>query len=379
MQTSSTMHLHYSSIAQTIAQAFASRGANLIEVATVQPADPFLDVMGEQQRSALFLTESEDQEMLCLRPEFTVPVCLEYIRSGAPNPRRYVYIDKSFCKEPSSRNGLLQAGLVDFGDSDVPTADARSISDAYALVQLMLSGRELVTVIGDQGLFEAVLAALELPRRWQKRLIRASGLRLRSGANCTTVGHPLRSNHLDFVVRDFLARADWTAMTAYVANVMRQGGLSPAAGRTPQEIAARLIETTELANAQVPQSTFDVVNSFLAIRAPLYQAVDEIAGLAKSAGLTLGIAFDNFVRRSEVLARESGPPDQLTYDASFRRHLDHYTGLLFDIRAPGVDRPLASGGRYDRLPKLLGADRPIPAIGLSAFVDQVQLLQGALT
>ncbi|AFT90519.1 ATP phosphoribosyltransferase regulatory subunit [Paraburkholderia phenoliruptrix] len=373
------MHRRYSSIAHTIVQVFASRGAEPIEVPTVQPADPFLDVMGEQQHGCLFLTESENQEALCLRPEFTIPVCLEHIRCEVTNPRRYVYFDKSFRKRPPSRNGLLQAGLVDLGDPDVPTADARSITDAYTLLQLTVSRRELVTVIGDQEIFEAVLSALQLPRRWQKRLIRGSGLHLRHGAPRADVGQPLPAKNLDAVVKGFLTRADCTAITAYVTNLMTHGGFSRVAGRTPSEIATRLIESTELSSTRVSQSTFDALNSFLSIRSPLDRAVDEITKFAGSAGLTLGIALDNFVRRAEVLEREGVPLGQLTYDASFSRRLDHHTGLLFEIRAPESDRPLASGGRYDRLPALLGADRHIPAIGLSVFVDEIELPQGTLT
>lgn len=329
--------------------------------------------MGEQQCDCLFLTETEDQETLCLRPEFTIPVCLEHIKCETPNHRRYVYFDKSFRKVPPNRNGILQAGLVDLDDPDYSTADARSITDAYALLELTMSRRELVTTIGDLGILEAVLTALELPRRWRRRLIRGPGARLPVSVASANVEQPRPEKKLDYRVRDFVARADLTAITAYVANVMTRGGVSPAAGRTPHEIATRLIESAELANTRLSQSTFDVLNSFLSICAPLDRALDQIAGFARSTGLTLGTGFDDFFNRAEALEREGVPLSQLTYDASFSRRLGHHTGLLFEIREPGSERILASGGRYDRLPALLGANRPIPTLGLSVFIDELKL------
>ena len=71
------------SLAPDILALFAARGAAPVDVAMLQPADPFLDIAGEDLRRRIFLTESETGETLCLRPEFTIPVCLDHIRLRA--------------------------------------------------------------------------------------------------------------------------------------------------------------------------------------------------------------------------------------------------------------------------------------------------------
>ncbi|KAB2865760.1 MAG: ATP phosphoribosyltransferase regulatory subunit, partial [Bauldia sp.] len=84
------------SFAADILALFEERGAVLAEVGVLQPADPFLDMAGEDLRRRIFLTESETGETLCLRPEFTIPVCRDHIASQAGTPRRYGYLGQVF-------------------------------------------------------------------------------------------------------------------------------------------------------------------------------------------------------------------------------------------------------------------------------------------
>ncbi len=53
---------------------------------------PFLDMAGEDLRRRIFLTESETGAALCLRPEFTIPVCLDHIASRRPARRAAIPI-----------------------------------------------------------------------------------------------------------------------------------------------------------------------------------------------------------------------------------------------------------------------------------------------
>ena len=66
----------------------------------------------------------------------------------------------------------------------------------------------------------------------------------------------------------------------------------------------------------------------------------------------------------------------IRYDAAFGRPLDYYTGLVFEISAGDGARPLAGGGRYDRLLTLLGAQTPIPGVGFSVWLDRIEALRG---
>ena len=83
-----------------------------------------------------------------------------------------------------------------------------------------------------------------------------------------------------------------------------------------------------------------------------------------------------FGARARVLAEHCLPDDTLQYDAGFGRPLDYYTGLVFELSVLGAERPLAGGGRYDRLLTLLGAEAPIPGVGFSVWLDRVAAARG---
>ncbi len=118
-------------IAADILALFAERGAEIVDLPVLQPADPFLDMAGEDLRRRIFLTESETGESLCLRPEFTIPVCIGHIASHAATPRRYAYLGEVFRQRRDGENEFFQAGIEDLGDAEIAQADARSVADAH--------------------------------------------------------------------------------------------------------------------------------------------------------------------------------------------------------------------------------------------------------
>jgi len=180
------MTARYPAFADDILAHFAACGAELVDVAVIQPADPFLDMAGEDLRRRIFLTESETGETLCLRPEFTIPVCMDHIANRAGTPRRYAYLGEVFRQRREGGAEFFQAGIEDLGVPDTAEADARSIADAYALIARVLPNAPLTVTLGDQRVFEAVLAALGLPRGWQKRLLAPSARRKWSGRPWST-------------------------------------------------------------------------------------------------------------------------------------------------------------------------------------------------
>jgi ATP phosphoribosyltransferase regulatory subunit len=107
---------------------------------------------------------------------------------------------------------------------------------------------------------------------------------------------------------------------------------------------------------------------------PLADAAGALKKFAAGAGLSLGAALDNFAARAEAVFAHGLPVGIIRYDAAFGRPLDYYTGLVFEISAAGSDRPLAGGGRYDRLLTLLGAWDKIPGVGFSVWLDRIESL-----
>ncbi|MBN9073804.1 MAG: ATP phosphoribosyltransferase regulatory subunit [Rhizobiales bacterium] len=370
------MTSRYPAFAPVILDHFAASAAELVDMPIIQPADPFLDMAGEDLRRRIFLTESETGETLCLRPEFTIPVCLDHIAARAATPHRYAYLGEVFRQHREGGNEFFQAGIEDLGEADVAEADARSVADAHALLARLLPGRPLAVTLGDQTIFEAVLAALGLPRGWQKRLARAFGSPAQVEAALADLANPPRAAALPGEIAELVAFRDQEALSREIGAGIARAGLSATAGRMPQDIARRLIEKAELRSVRLSPEALDALKGFLAIEVPLDRAAAELSDFAKAAGLALTRTLDAFSRRVEAIARRGLEPAGIAYDAAFGRPLDYYTGLVFEVYEDGSDRPLAGGGRYDRLLTLLGAEKPIPAVGFSVWIDRIEKAGG---
>src|SRR5690606_25218346 len=97
---------------------FAARGLARAEPAILQPAGIFLDLSGEDIRRRLYLVQDPEGRELCLRPDYTIPVCRDHILSGNGRPAGYCYLGPVFRYRPGEAPGeFIQAGVEKFGDA----------------------------------------------------------------------------------------------------------------------------------------------------------------------------------------------------------------------------------------------------------------------
>jgi ATP phosphoribosyltransferase regulatory subunit len=356
--------------AAELQSALIARGAEPVSVPVVQPAEPFLDTAGEDLRRRIFMTESETGASLCLRPEFTIPVCLNHIGTAAGTPRRYSYLGTVFRQRRDGPREFYQAGIEDLGDAGHAAADARSIGDACVILAEVLPQTPLSVTVGDQAVFEAVVAALGLPSGWQRRLIHAFGNPVALAAMLERLANPEPDAGFDDSVASLVATGNEAELAAHIEATMLATGYSAHVGRTPAEIARRLKEKEELARARLDGKALAVLKEFLALEVPLAEAPAALAGFADAAGLALEGMLSNFNARVAALESDGAPLGRMRYRAAFGRPLDYYTGLVFEVAAPG-GAVLAGGGRYDRLMTLLGAKSPIPAVGFALWLDRI--------
>ncbi|MCY6382275.1 ATP phosphoribosyltransferase regulatory subunit [Hoeflea prorocentri] len=354
---------------------FAERGAEAVDIPVIQPADPFLDMAGEDLRRRIFLTESETGKSLCLRPEFTIPVCLRHIELQPGTPRRYAYHGQVFRQRRDGGNEFYQAGIEDLGNMDMAAADAAAVKDAADTLAALLPGAQLITTLGDQTVFEAVVESLGLPDGWQTRLIRAFGDAGQLDALLGSLSKPSAPlPGLDGEVAALLSAGDEDGLAALLDKRMRASGLMSNASRTPAEIAARVFEKARLSSVHLDAKALDVLKTFLALDTPLADAPDALAAFARIAGLDIAAALTAFDDRVSALKKSGFSLDQSHYRAAFGRPLDYYTGLVFEHSTNGA--VLAGGGRFDRLLTLLGAQTTIPAVGFSLWLDRIEAAQG---
>ncbi|MBW9091794.1 ATP phosphoribosyltransferase regulatory subunit [Rhizobium wenxiniae] len=353
----------------TLLDEFAARGTARIDTPVIQPAAPFLDMAGEDLRRRIFLTESETGESLCLRPEFTIPVCLRHIENATGTPRRYCYLGEVFRQRREGDNEFYQAGIEDLGETATANADARAVNDAMQILHNLIPGRKLNVTLGDQAVFEAVVRALGLPGGWQKRLIQSFGNNAHLRHLLMTLASPQAETGLSPELAALLNQ-DEAALIAHIDRTMQETGYSTNASRSPREIAARLKEKQSLAQTRLDGSALVLLTEFLSLELPLSQAPAALAGFADAAGLAMGAALVAFEARAAALADLGVDLDKVTYRAAFGRPLDYYTGLVFEVSRDNA--VLAGGGRFDRLMTLLGAAEDIPAVGFSLWLDRIE-------
>ena len=73
--------------AEALAEAYERAGYARVAPAILQPAEPFLDLSGEDIRKRMYLTTAPGGAEYCLRPDLTIPVARDYLgSSSAGNP-----------------------------------------------------------------------------------------------------------------------------------------------------------------------------------------------------------------------------------------------------------------------------------------------------
>ena len=114
-----------------------------------------------------------------------------------------------------------------------------------------------------------------------------------------------------------------------------------------------------------------VLGAYFTLQCDLAAAPDVLGAFAAEHALDLGDALAMFGKRAAAIEARA-PAAPIRFEAGFGRPLDYYTGLVFDIVAGDAGEgaaPLAGGGRYDRLMEMLGAKRPVPAIGFTLQLE----------
>src|SRR6202047_5043158 len=115
--------------ADALLLSFAQAGYVRAEPAILQPAEPFLDLSGEDIRKSLYLTTDAGGEELCLRPDLTIPVARDYLASPhAVKPAGFSYLRSVFRFSGGRGSEFLQAGIESFGRQDRAAADAEMLA-----------------------------------------------------------------------------------------------------------------------------------------------------------------------------------------------------------------------------------------------------------
>jgi ATP phosphoribosyltransferase regulatory subunit len=357
--------------ADALLLSFAQAGYQRAEPAIIQPAEPFLDLSGEDIRKSLYLTTDATGEELCLRPDLTIPVARDYLASSrAGQPAGFSYLGPVFRYRWGRPSEFLQAGVESFGRADRAAADAEMLALALeATTAFGVTDVEIRT--GDVALFNALIDALQLYPVWRRRLIKDFNrkISLTDDIEQLTLKTAPGRNEYEGVLAA-LAGSDRKAALALVTDLMSIAGTSNVGGRTVAEIADRFLEQSTLKAGALPRDASSIIKRFLEIAGHPDDAVAQLRALAADARLDIGSAIDQLESRVGFMAARGVDVRKTRFSTAFGRGLDYYTGFEFEVHAKGNGtEPLVAGGRYDGLMTQLGSAAPIPAVGFSIWVE----------
>jgi ATP phosphoribosyltransferase regulatory subunit len=363
--------------AARIMATFAEANYERVAPPMIQPADVFLDVVGESLRARSYVFSDPDGEEMCLRPDLTVPTCQLYLERhpAADVPARFCYLGTAFRYQPGGGSAahtreIPQAGVESFAAADPVAADAEILFVTLRAIRAAgINGVQLR--LGDLGLFHALLAALEIPDRWSARLshlfwrpeaFRAELRRLTVAPASAVEGLPP-----DLVAK--LDPADPARAEDLVAAHLEKHGIEAVGERTVGEIAESLL------SVPLPPRIADIIARYLTVAGPVREAGGRIAELAHSVGIDLSEAIDAFDRRLALISVGGVAIDEAEFSAEFGRRFEYYSGFVFEVLSPqlGAGSPLAGGGRYDGMFRSLGAGRDVPAVGAAIYTERVLL------
>ncbi len=365
--------------AQRLVASYARAGYTLIDPPVLQPAEPFLDLGGEDIRRRMFLTGDPQGRELCLRPDLTIPVSREYLRSPqAGKPVGFCYLGAVFRHREGAAPEFVQAGIESFGRTDKAAADAEMVAlglEATAHYGL----RDPAIRMGDVGLFSAFIAALDLAPAWKRRLVKDFNRK-------SSLAHDLDQLTLTSAngppeyqgVLAALAGSDPKAAHHLVTDLLSIAGIEAVGGRSVAEIADRFLEQAALnAPTRLPRQTRTLIERFLSIAGDPDEGLSELRALANEAKISLEAALDLFETRTGFLAARGVDVRSIQFSTAFGRGFDYYTGCIFELHDPRAKSPLVAGGRYDGLLARLGARAPIPAVGFAASIEELAACGGA--
>lgn len=368
--------------ARTLLGVFIKAGHEAVSPAVIQPADVYLDVIGESLRGRSYVFPDTDGDELCLRPDLTVPTCRLHLERHEDGDKKakYCYNGTAFRFQPVGAGAahpreFRQAGIEAFGNPDREKADAATL--ALVFDGLRAAGlKDWKLRIGDLGLFRAVLEAADMPGRWRQRLMHQFWRPEAFRAELRRLTQSPADNN-GAAPRELLEALDPNKpaeAVAVVSEYLETANIEMIGARTIEEISDNLLMIVADQRAEpLSERTAALISNYIGVAAPARAAGARLKDLMHSEGINISEALDSYHRRLQLLADAGVDVLHADFSAEFGRMLEYYTGFVFEVIVPslGDASPVAGGGRYDSLMRMCGAPNDVPAVGGAVHTERL--------
>ena len=368
--------------ARVLLSVFTNADYEAVAPTIIQPADVFLDVVGESLRARTYVFTDPDGAELCLRPDLTVPTCrLHLARYADPGtPARYCYNGAAFRFQSQVADArhpreFRQAGIEHFGDRAREEAEAETVATVIRAIEAA-GLKDWSIRVGDIGLFSSILDVAGLTPGWKKRLDDAflKPVSFRDALKSFAVSARAASASVPDALLSSLRRDDPAGSEAAVAAYLDEKSIELIGTRTLADITAHLIDVAEDREEKpLDAAAVDLIKRYVGVSGPATSAGGTIVELLNGSGRGSGAALETYDRRLALLANSGVDLSRVTFSAEFGRTLAYYTGFVFEVHAKGhgAESPIAGGGRYDGLMRAAGASMDVSAVGAAIHTERL--------
>ena len=278
-------------------------------------------------------------------------------------PARIAYNGLAFRHQPGEPHRptqFFQAGVELLGLEDRAAGETEILS--LVVDALKVCGLSDFTIrMGDLALFNALVDALALPAGWRSRLKR----------------HFWRAGYVESLLY-WLGHGDGKAKLPgtreEIEVLIDARGDAPMAGRTREDIIARALDrAADAANLRLDAKVADAIAQLLDISGSAEESLTKVRALLATAGINLDPQLAAMDARLATLKSLNIDPARVQFTAHFGRNMEYYTGFVFELWARDKEGPvqIAGGGRYDTMMEMLGAKKPVSAIGCAIRTERV--------
>lgn len=357
----------------------SSRGYRVIDTPLLEPTELFLRKSGGELATRMYTFTDPGGNNVSLRPEFTSSAIRYYLeRAGTETlPLRLQYGGPVFrYDETQGYKQFHQTGAEIIGAAD-PGSDGEVLAMALEGLSLMESPSP-TCIVGHVGVLHLILEEIGISHRAQAFLI-ASISRLKQdpdeGKRVQEQAYALglmKSGESTRGLQHLLDDMEEDEAIDLLQDLFHDYLSGLQGSRSMEEILRRFMQ--KLQRGDDPQSVEMAISIFsrlASIKGEEEQALPQISSTLQEYGLSLAAlaplegVLSSFHQRC--------PSVSLTVDMGLVRGIAYYTGMVFEILAPGPEGllTLCGGGRYDGLTKALGGEQEVAALGFAYTLENL--------